>query len=565
MGHSHPIVAADCSLQNPPFEVTQPPSDLAVALSAVDSNAVVAGRLTDIVERRLTAGRDESVLAWARVVAAFEITNPTGHLRNARVETALDVVARRALRDAGDRRHLTDPRTVLHVLSESHMIGGHVRMAGRWASLDRRQSRFVITRPGCDGAALRRVAAEQGAGVDVLTGPSLLGRAAQLRGLAADADVVVCHTHGDDPVPSVAFGGDYSGAPVVMVNHADHLFWLGTGNISTIAQLRRTGADATDLARGFHRPSFMPLPIPMEVVTRRCDRRAAKEALGLDPSRVVALTLARPTKYARSDFHPGFLEVVEPVFAESDAMLLAVGPSMDDPEWAAAADRLGDKARVLGLQPDPNPYLDAADVYLDSFPFCSNTSILEAAARGLPIVTSRQHSGLQRLHGSEGVLDGALIGPTTMPEYREVLAELLVDPIERNRSGQLAFDTMRAEHSPDAWRAQLEDVYRHAMVADPVCERIQPYGAIDQELREYAVVLQGIESANPLMWTLKTTLEAFDRADRVSLQGRMFAARALLRARRLVPVGADLAWLMLPSRWGQRRKYGTRMTEGVAR
>jgi len=367
-------------------------------------------------------------------------------------------------------------------------------------------------------------------------------------------------------VPTVAFGGDYFGPPVVMVNHADHVFWLGTGNVSTIAQLRRTGADVAAIARGYPRRAFASLPIPMDAVTRHSDRRRAKQALGLDPDRVVALTLARPTKYAPSAFHPGFLDVVEPVFAESDAVLLAVGPSMDDPEWAAAAGRLGDRVRVLGLQRDPCPYLDAADVYLDSFPFCSNTSMLEAATRGLPIVTSRQHRSLQRLHGSEGVLDGAVIGPATTREYREVLASLLADEAARDRAGRQAFDTMLAEHGPDAWRGLLEGVYRHAMDAEPMCKRIEPSGASREELREYAAVLQGIESANPLIWTLKSTLEAFDSTDRVALQGRLFAARALLRARRTVPTGTDLAWLLLPGRAGTVPAVSTsRVSAGVTR
>src|SRR6476469_7688251 len=120
-------------------------------VDAVAVNSTTAGRLTDVVERRLMQGRDDSVLAWAQVTATFETNNPTGNLRNVRVERALDAVARRALPSAGCGHPVSDPETVLHVLSEAHLIGGHVRMALRWAGIDRRQSRFVITRPGCDG------------------------------------------------------------------------------------------------------------------------------------------------------------------------------------------------------------------------------------------------------------------------------------------------------------------------------------------------------------------------------------------------------------------------------
>ena len=51
---------------------------------------------------------------------------------------------------------------------------------------------------------------------------------------------------------------------------------------------------------------------------------------------------------------------------------------------------------VPGAQPDPSVHLDAADIYLDSFPFSSITSMLEAATRDVPIVASRAYSGMSR-------------------------------------------------------------------------------------------------------------------------------------------------------------------------
>lgn len=513
----------------------------------IRTNADIADRLTSIVEHRLRAGRDESVLAWARVTGAFETTNPTGRLRNVRVERALDVVSRRALAPSPDRTTGGSVQRVLHVLSESHLIGGHVRMAGRWARVDTgRTARFVITRPGCDGHGLRRTARDIGAGHEVLLGRSMIGRAAQLRALTAGADVVVCHTHGDDPVPAVAFGGSYDGPPVVLVNHADHVFWFGTGNVSTIAQLRSTGAEVTADARGYSRDCFATLPIPIEIAARNTDVARAKLALGIDPDRLVALTLARPTKYAPSDFHPGFLEVVMPVLATSDCVLLAVGPSPTDSAWAAAAEQLGGRAIFPGLRPDPLPYLDAADLYLDSFPFCSNTSMLEAASRSLPILTSRQHQGLARLHGSEGMLGDSVIGPRSTEEYRTALRTLLADSTLRETAGRRSLAAMLAVHGRESWLGFLEALYDHATAAEPVRERAEPGGCSEQQLVEYAAVLQGIESASPLLWTLMNSLDAFDTRDRAILWSRISAARTVDRVTRHTPSAADHSRLLLP-------------------
>jgi len=497
----------------------------------VEANARAFGRLVALVRRRAAAGRLDSAAAWSRVAAGFATANPHGALRDVDLERALDAVSRRALPALPRPEHPGEGggRRVLHVLSEAHLIGGHVRMALRWVESDRASvPGLVVTRPFGESEELTAAVRRRGGSATVLDEPSLPARARRLRQIAGAAEIVVCHTHPDDPVPALAFGGAYDGAPVVMVNHADHVFWLGTGNVSVLLSLREIGAEAAVAARGYPRRNQLVVPTPLPGVARRLDRETAKRRLGIDPSRLLALTLARPVKYAATSWHPGFADVVGPPLRHlPELTLMAVGPAEQDAAWSSLAG--SEQVALTGMQPDPSVHLDAADLYLDSFPFGSVTSMLEAATRGTPVLASRMHRGMQTLMSSSGPLDGAVEGAADVEAYREALAGLVSDPERRTRIGRAAAEASRRDHGEEAWIASLERIYDLARTVAP--DRLRrPPSAASEELAEYAEAVMGIEPRTPLLWTIGFCREGFDAADRRSSRARALAVRAAQKA-----------------------------------
>ena len=65
---------------------------------------------------------------------------------------------------------------------------------------------------------------------------------------------------------------------------------------------------------------------------------------------------------------------------------MAVGPG-GRVDWSAAEREVPGQIVLVAETTETATYLDAADIYLDSFPFVSITSLLEAGQRGLPVVT----------------------------------------------------------------------------------------------------------------------------------------------------------------------------------
>jgi glycosyltransferase involved in cell wall biosynthesis len=282
-------------------------------------------------------------------------------------------------------------------------------------------------------------------------------------------------------------------------------------------------------------------------VGRSVPREEAKRRLGIDPAQVVALTLARGLKYAPAPWHPGFAEVVGPAIADEPSVtLLAVGPDPGDDAWARLVRAHPSRVVVPGPQRDPALYLDACDIYLDSFPFASITSMLEAATRGVPVLASRMHAGLARLMGSTGPIDDLVVGAGDPEAFRATLGSLARDPALRARLGRQVADRVAREHGAEAWLANVEATYEQAIAATPV--RARDVAAADRgALEAYAEALLGIEARSPLLWTILVAREGFDIADKLSSWGRTSAVRAGQRARRTGALpGPAASTLLLP-------------------
>jgi len=243
---------------------------------------------------------------------------------------------------------------ILHVFTETYAVGGHTRLASRWMELDRDRTHAIfITAAPADAPPWLTEAAQRSGGDARVHRPAedVVARAAALRAAAGDADLVVLHIHPFDPVPLLAFADPRGRPPVVLLNHADHVFWLGLGVADVVADIRGTGAALTRARRGVAPERSRVLGIPVSPTPPDIDRAQARAALGLDPDRPVLCTVASAYKF-EPVVEPSFQELaVGAVSAHPDALLIAVGPGMD-PRWTAACEATGRRVMAVGAQPE---------------------------------------------------------------------------------------------------------------------------------------------------------------------------------------------------------------------
>lgn len=421
-------------------------------------------QLVRVVKAHAARGDLERVLRSAVIAGNLGWRAPTGFLNDPELERLVVEAAR----DGGAAPRVDGGRTagrVLHVLSEGYDLGGHTRLAWRWMERDSRRSDVVLTNQfGPLPGPLVQAAAQSGGEVFDLRGstPSLSGRVGALRALMDRADVVVMHVHSWDSIALAAANRPGPRPPIIYENHADHAFWLGLGCADVVMDHRAAASQLSAELRGVRRDRLGLLPLPIDDPRYDADRDSLRARLGLKERDVAAVSVASAFKMSPL-WGRGFEDLLlRALKAHPRLKVFLVGAPAEGP-WAKLAGRFQGRLHALGPRGDLESIFPAMDLYLDSYPVSSGTSILEAAAAGLPLLSLQEHEGHRRIyHANSPGLDPTGHATATDAEYLDRLAALMADPDLRAERGAAAKAAVLSTHSGQSWVAALEALYDRA-------------------------------------------------------------------------------------------------------
>jgi hypothetical protein len=375
------------------------------------------------------------------------------------------------------RRRDGDVRRVLHVFTRTLTVGGHTRMVWRWMGLDgERRHSVAVTRQGgrTVPTELVEAAAATGGEVTVLSDKpgTVLTWARDLHALATHNDIVVLHVDPEDIIPVVAFGDRSDLPPILYLNHADHLFWLGVGIADLVVNLRWSGHTLSPERRGVPEERNAFVPIALGERKRAMSRVDAKQRLGVPPDTVLLSTIARAVKFEyRSDTGESYVDAVLPVVNEFDNVrLVLVGPTQQG-QFQRAHDASGGRITALGERTDNEVLLQGLDVFIDSYPQMSPTSLLEAGSYGSPLIALCPNIDVAAiLSGDAPGIDDGLVRARSVDEFRQRLKELIVDEDLRQRLGDRTRADIERLHMGAGWKQQLESLYQRALATPPLLE-----------------------------------------------------------------------------------------------
>lgn len=281
--------------------------------------------------------------------------------------------------------------TVLHIMTRAYMSGGHTRVVHRWIDLSMPNEKhdIIVLEQGAEPfpSWLNDAAVKHHGEVVRFNEPNLVKRAEKLRTLAAKYERIILHVHMDDPTALIAFGDESFTTPIVFFNHADHLFWLGVSISDMVAELR---TDHISYSRRNVNQSY-PLGIPCAKLQQNDiqDKQSLRAQLNIPENEFVIITTGEPFKYqglGSNGIQKVFNEIVK---RESNVSCYAIGPDASSDQWKRAVDESKGKICPLGVVKNKElyqSYLQAADLYICSYPFLGYTAMLDAVQCGLPYI-----------------------------------------------------------------------------------------------------------------------------------------------------------------------------------
>ena len=454
-----------------------------------------------LVEKTERLGKrvsDEAICAWLEMAAGFASMHHPGRFADGAIENLALEIGSRLPRHRGSRfmPPLSDKiavrprlRRVLHVATFISSQGGHTRSLLHWIKKDvESHHSIVLTRqrsiplyPPLTEAVIQ----SGGILVSIPDPVSIMERAGWLRQYARDnADLIVLHSIPNDIVPIVAFA-DGCTVPVAFVNNADHLFWLGSSVADTIINLREISIASSRECR-FTRNDQL-LPIPLLETHLDVDRHQAREMLGIPRNETVLLTVGRALKYAPSPRQNFFRTARTILERNRQAHLYLVGLTAED-HAAASAPFRHERMHFVGQVADATIWQKAADVYLEGFPFGSQTALLEAVLPGVPCV--RVYAPLSPLLAADDIaLTGVVASPCDEEAYIASVGHFLEERESAGRLGATLRQRVLRYHVGDTWKDFLKEMYaaagevKHAAVKLP--RTSSSLGQVDLAISEY--------------------------------------------------------------------------------
>jgi hypothetical protein len=416
-------------------------------------------------------GDGDSLLSYIQMAAKFAWLLPTGRYADGKIEN-------RGLRIGLETKDLSNESTsgpflnlalkdtrrkVLHVATWVQSVGGHTKLIANWISQDPDSCHSLLITRGSSTqreepipAWLREAVGENGGSLVELPQGGLLSKARALRTVVQqDVDMVVLHHHPDDVVPVVAFATDRC-PPVAILNQAHHVFWLGPSIADAVIEIWPSGSPVSQSRRFVKHSHCLPIPLG---APPRISRSKARMELQIPDDQVVMLSIGSAFKYTPTEMHHFYKVGTEILERHPQAHLYMIGVTWDEcAEYLN--DRRHERLHLLGIVEDPSLYRAAADLYLEGFPICSETALLESTLLGCCPVLSYA-PGSRLLTCVDVALTGIVENAVSEGEYIQNVSYLIRNGAERERIAKQVKESVTALHCGPEWKRYLKSVYEY--------------------------------------------------------------------------------------------------------
>ncbi|MBV6880921.1 glycosyltransferase family 1 protein [Epilithonimonas ginsengisoli] len=400
----------------------------------------------------------EDCINYIQKTACFGWFNFSGYYKSEQLEILLAKIQQKILPSSSHPKKNNKNNKVLHICSEVHVSGGHSKLLYNWIKNDTSKKHSILsTRLSADDLkAVSETYFEDISDIEFFSVKSN-SKIESVKLLNEqplnDYEVIILHIHPDETITNIVFSQKGITAPVWFINHADHVFWLGTSIIDIVLQIRESNAAVDEERRGISAERQFFLPIPVE------NKGELNEETINDKIDKKINILSTGTSYK---FNPNekynFLQEAYKIVEENPEVVFNIVGLRQDSDYAKKYEH----QRIIlhgGVSASTLASIEKnTHIYVEGFPMASFTALLQTALRKVPFVLHYDPLPLFKLFSEHQ--EYAIIYPKNLQEWHYDLKKLIRDQKYRIETLQRQYEYISNNFSIAVWKTRVANLYQ---------------------------------------------------------------------------------------------------------
>lgn len=456
-------------------------------MSVLENNRRYLKTRIKTAQKLYEKGLYEDCIDYIELTAVFAWLNFSGFYKLHSLEKILIEIGK-TLKPFEKKASKTDlkEKNILHICTDIKKVGGHSALLFNWIRLDSENKHTVIAiaqdLEDVENVAFSYNEKNQAKLISLKHQPKLQ-KAEELKQYIAngDYDYIVLHTNPNEVIPVLALSDENIKTPVLLLNHADHTFWLGTTITDILIQIRESNISLDKQRRNISDQSVLPIPLKSPDFIKNYETGNHNDQINI-------ISTGSLYKYTPNENYNFYEEILTIAKKHSNVKINIVGV---DKSSVFAKQYQHPNINYLGvLNPEElNQIENKMDIFLEGFPLPSFTALLQAAQKKIPFVL--HYNPLSSLKLFNDDKSHGIIYPKNKQEWRNLVSDLIENFNTRKEIAEKQYNLVEKLYSENAWKNLLKNIYQKA---DSKQHHISNFTEDDFYNTENEVMLSKIDS-----------------------------------------------------------------------
>lgn len=356
-----------------------------------------------------------------------------------------------------------EKNTTLHVVSHVEEAGGHNYLILNWIRFDASKKHSMVLTKQYNYPIpefLTDSITASGGRIYNLKNDDRIRQAKQLLEIASGYEKIIVHSHPDDALPLLAFSNHRWTKPIYIMNQANFAFNIWVSIADMVLDIAKADQHLSLKYRGCNRSEVLRIPIEEKKTNRNIlseeKRKVILDKYDLPMGCKIITSMARDIKYTPVEKH-NFQDVIRRIVNKyKDVYFIVIGGDPKRDIWQKLISETNKKVRVVGELPKDlvDEIFDVTDLYIDSYPICSYTCVLQALDKFIPSATLEI-----------GGMTPDNISMLKKKNYEELLEWIEGGLIGLNNAEMPTIrNTIMKQHGKEEWCKRLQQVYQIPLV-----------------------------------------------------------------------------------------------------